>query len=76
MLFLGKIYNLPKNYLFYKPYTLLHQNQIISYYKKSLYETTKTTVLNNNVYMGILFRKNRKKKSSDGSWEMLERKNL
>ena len=70
-MFEGKIYVLPKDFIFYKPFTLRRMNQrkINQIYYKNL-------VLVNNLYSSLLVQSRSSSEESTRSWEMLERKNL
>ena len=70
-MFVGKIYYFPKDFLFYKPFTLKRQN------KRNLNEIYyKNLILVNNLYTNILSNSRPSSEESSCSWEMLERKKL
>lgn len=70
-MFVGKIYNFPKDFIFYKPFSLRRINQ--RQFKQKYY---KNLILVNNLYTSLLVQSKKSSCESLSSWEMLERKNL
>ena len=70
-MFVGKIYNLPKDFIFYKPFTLRRLNQ-----RKNEEIYYRNLIWINDFYKEILVKNLKTSEDSSYSWEMLERKNL